>query len=74
VVIDPVLMGVITALAGAVGTLASLVYREIKQQVTDCRAENLTLRAEAKETVKAQKDETAEWKRLALTQKTGSSQ
>jgi hypothetical protein len=72
--IPPEVLAVITALASTVTALASVVYRELKAQVTDCRAENATLRAEARETVNAAKAEKDEWKRLALAQKPGASQ
>ena len=47
--------------------LAGVVYREVKAQLTDCKAENATLRAEAKEAVKAKDAEIAEWRRMAQT-------
>jgi hypothetical protein len=71
--IPPEVLAVITALASTVTALASVVYRELKAQITDCRSENATLRAEAKETVNAAKTEKDEWKRLALAQKPGAS-
>lgn len=58
----------IVALAGAVTiitSLAGVVYRELKAQITDLKAENATLRSEAKEAVKAKEAEIAEWRRMA---------
>lgn len=58
----------IVALAGAVTiitSLAGVVYRELKAQITDLKTENATLRSEAKEAVKAKDAEITEWRRMA---------
>ncbi len=61
------LIAVMAGAASLIGTMASLVYRELKAQVADCKSENATFRAEAREAVKAKDAEIAEWRRLMQT-------
>ena len=57
--------------ASIITTLAGVVYRELKAQIAECKAENATLRTEAKDAVKAKDTELAEWKRIALERSPG---
>ena len=60
------LIAVLAAGASIITTMAGVVYRELKAQIADCKGENATLRAEAKDAVKAKDAEIVEWKRLLL--------
>lgn len=56
---------IITALGGAVSVLAGTIYKMQSAQIADLKAENTTLRDEAREAVRAKDQEIAEWRRQA---------
>jgi hypothetical protein len=60
------LIAAVGALWLIVQGLSGVVYRELKAQIADLRARNLTLEADAKAAVQAKDAEIAEWKRLLL--------
>jgi hypothetical protein len=58
-------MVVVLGLGGIISTLAGVVYRMLVAQLADCKAENATLRTEAKAAVAAKDAEIAEWRKQA---------
>lgn len=57
---------VVAALAGAVSTLAGLLYKTLLDRIAELEGEVAELRRQAQATTEAKNRELDEWKRLAL--------
>ncbi len=60
-------IGVITAMWTVIGSLAGLVYRELRARIAEKDTRIAALEQEAREAVKAKDLEIAEWRRLVQT-------
>lgn len=63
---SPEAIAVISGLGGTVVAIGSAFYRHLLKQIEQCTAAKATLETEAKDAVKAEKQEKEEWRRLAL--------
>jgi hypothetical protein len=65
-------IAIIASLATTITSLAGLIYKNVSNELTMCRAEKDTLREEIRKTTLSVQAEKDEWKRLALKQDTPS--